>query len=213
MTGSFCGSVVASRNLTRGGGSSSVFRSALNECVGKHVHFVDEVHLVPAPSRCVLHVVQELARVVDLGARRRVYFDQIDEASLIDLPAARAHSAGLGAHADFAVQALRENTRDGRLADAAGTGEQKRVMHAVAVERICERAAHVLLSDHFGEASWPPLARQSQITHRRSILTQCAGDGPHQPGLRHPTSPLPLLPSGPDGIHDWSSRSSRCGPP
>ena len=31
--------------------------------------------------------------------------------------------------------------------------------------------------------------------------------------LRHPTSPLPLLPSGPDGIHDWSSRRNRCGPP
>ena len=32
VTGSFCGSVVASRNFTCGGGSSSVFRSALKEC-------------------------------------------------------------------------------------------------------------------------------------------------------------------------------------
>ena len=32
VTGSFCGSVVASRNFTCGGGSSSVFSSALNEC-------------------------------------------------------------------------------------------------------------------------------------------------------------------------------------
>src|SRR5579872_3607240 len=39
------------------------------------------------------------------------------------------------------------------------------------------------------------------------------GDGSHQLGLRHPTSPLPLLPSGPDGVHDWSSRRSRCEPP
>src|SRR3974377_1528405 len=39
------------------------------------------------------------------------------------------------------------------------------------------------------------------------------GGGPHQPELRHPTSPLPLLPSGPDGVHDWSSRRSRCGTP
>ncbi len=31
VTGSFCGSVVASRNLTCGGGSSSVFNSALKE--------------------------------------------------------------------------------------------------------------------------------------------------------------------------------------
>ena len=33
VTGSFCGSVVASRNFTCGGGSSSVLSSALNECV------------------------------------------------------------------------------------------------------------------------------------------------------------------------------------
>ncbi|MNJ81891.1 hypothetical protein D3C77_809390 [compost metagenome] len=33
VTGSFCGSVVASRNLTCGGGSSRVFSNALNECV------------------------------------------------------------------------------------------------------------------------------------------------------------------------------------
>jgi putative transposase len=39
------------------------------------------------------------------------------------------------------------------------------------------------------------------------------GGGPRQRELRHPTSPLPLLPSGPDGVHDWSSRSSRHGPP
>jgi len=39
------------------------------------------------------------------------------------------------------------------------------------------------------------------------------GDDPYQPELRHPTSSLPLLPSGPDGIHDWSSRRSRYGPP
>src|ERR1700761_5166159 len=39
------------------------------------------------------------------------------------------------------------------------------------------------------------------------------GGDPYQPELRHPTSSLPLLPSGPDGIHDWSSRRSRYGPP
>jgi hypothetical protein len=29
-----------------------------------------------------------------------------------------------------------------------------------------------------------------------------SGGSSHQLWLRHPTSPLPLLPSGPDGIHD-----------
>ncbi len=31
--------------------------------------------------------------------------------------------------------------------------------------------------------------------------------------LRHPTSPLPLLPSGPGGVYGWSSRRDRCGSP
>ncbi len=44
-------------------------------------------------------------------------------------------------------------------------------------------------------------------------LDSDSGGGPHQLELRHPTSPLPLLPSGPDGIHDWSSRRSRREPP
>ena len=29
---------------------------------------------------------------------------------------------------------------------------------------------------------------------------------------RHPASPLPLLPSGPDGVHGWPSRGDRRGP-
>ena len=80
VTGSFCGSVVASRNLTCGGGSSSVLSSALKECVDEHVHFVDEVHLVAAAGGRVLHVVEQLARVIDLGARGGIDFDEIDEA-------------------------------------------------------------------------------------------------------------------------------------
>ena len=44
VTGNFCGSVVASRNLTCGGGSSRVLSSALKLC-DEHVHFVDQVTL------------------------------------------------------------------------------------------------------------------------------------------------------------------------
>ena len=91
----------------------------------EHVHFVDEIDLVAAARGRVLHVVQQLARVIDLGARGGVHLDQIDEAPGIDLAARRAFPAGLGAHALLAVQALREDSRDGRLADAARAGEQE----------------------------------------------------------------------------------------
>ena len=79
-------------------------------------------------------------------------------------------------------------------------------------ERIHQRPAHVLLADELGEFLGAPFARQRGVAHERS-LAQRHGGGPHQLKLRHPTSSLPLLPSGPDGIHDWSSRRNRCGPP
>ena len=42
------GSVVAKMNLTCDGGSSRIFSRALNASVREHVHFVDDVDLVPA---------------------------------------------------------------------------------------------------------------------------------------------------------------------
>jgi hypothetical protein len=58
------------------------------------VHLVDEVHLVAAAGRRVLHVVEQLARIVDLGARRRIDLDQVDEAAFVDFPASGANAAG-----------------------------------------------------------------------------------------------------------------------
>src|SRR5207237_2968709 len=61
-----------------------------------------------------------------------------------------------------------------------------------------------------------PFARQRGVAHLNSSATLKFSDreaARTSSCLRHPTSPLPLLPSGPDGIHDWSSRRSRCEPP
>jgi hypothetical protein len=92
-----------------------------------------------------LHVVEQLAGVVDLGARGGVDLDEIDEAALVDF-AARAHNpAGIRTHAALAVQRFRENARDRGLADAAGTGEQERVVDLAAVERVAQGAQHMLL--------------------------------------------------------------------
>ena len=44
------------------------------------MNLVDEVHLVSRARRRELHVLQQLARVVDLGARCRVDLDQIEVA-------------------------------------------------------------------------------------------------------------------------------------
>ncbi len=146
----------------------------------QHVHFVDQIDLVAAACRHVLHVVEQLARVVDLGARRRVHLDQIDEAPLVDLATGRALAARRRRDALLTVEALGQNPRDRRLADATRAGEQERVVHAIVVERIRQRAQHVLLADHLGEVARPPGTSESGVTHG-------VGGSPHQPnfGTRH----------------------------
>ena len=46
----------------------------------EHVYFVDQVDLVASTTRRVPHVVQQFARVLDLGAACSVHLDQVDEA-------------------------------------------------------------------------------------------------------------------------------------
>ena len=148
--------------------------------IRQHVHLVDEVHLVAPARRRVLDVVEQLAGVVDLGARGRIDLDEIDEAALVDLAAGRADAAGIRAHAALAVQGFREDARDGGLADAARAGEQERMMNLAAVEGVGERTQHVLLPHHLREALRPPFSRQYDIAHRTSLAVTGKGGGPRQ---------------------------------
>ncbi len=141
------------------------FQQRVERVLGEHVHFVDQVDLVAAARRRVLHVVQQVARVVDLGLRRRVDLDQVDEAAFVDLDAGAALAAGLRGDALLAVERLGEDARDRRLADAARAREQVRVMQPARLQRVDQRLQHVLLPDRVGEGLGPPFARQDEVTH------------------------------------------------
>ena len=134
----------------------------------QHVHFVDQVDLVASARRRVLHVVEQLARVVDLGARGRVDFEQVDETAGVDVDTGRALAARRRRHAGLAVQRLGEDAGDGRLADAARAGEQERVVDAARIERVGERAADVVLTDELVERARAPFAGEDEVTHRAS---------------------------------------------
>src|SRR5690606_26165330 len=100
------------------------------------------------PGRRVLDVVEQLARVVDFRARRGVDLYEVDEAPVINFAAGAADTTWRRRHPGLAIQRLREDACDGRLADAAGAGEQERVVQAVVVERIDQGPQHMLLADH-----------------------------------------------------------------
>jgi hypothetical protein len=62
--------------------------------IGQHMHLIDEVNLEATSTWRVLHIVEKLSRVFDLGTRRRVNFQEVDETSLSDLCARAALLAG-----------------------------------------------------------------------------------------------------------------------
>ncbi|MCW0438786.1 hypothetical protein NB723_003750 [Xanthomonas sacchari] len=138
--------------------------------LGEHVHFVDQVDLELAARGHVLRVLDHFAHVVHAGVGRSVDLQQIDVAAGVDVQAGRALAARVGAGALLAVQRLGEDARDGGLADAAGAGEQERVVHPAAVQRVGERADHMLLPHQLGETLGAPLAGENEIGHQATVF-------------------------------------------
>ena len=132
---------------------------------GEHVHLVDHVYLVAPARRRVLGRVQQLPHLVDARVGGRVDLQQVHESTRVDLYAGAAFAAGLGRNPGFAVQALGENARQRRLADAAGAGEQVGVVQAVLLQRVAQRPHYVLLPDQAAEIARPPFAGKNLIAH------------------------------------------------
>ena len=150
----------------------------------QHVHFVDQVDLEAPDGRHVARVVEDLAHVVDAGVRRGVELEQIDEAAGVDVDARGAGAARRrGDAVGDAVEALGEDPRDRRLADAARAGEQVGVMQAVARERIGQRRDHVLLPDELAERLRPPLAGEYLVAHPGPGVRRRASQGERSPGV------------------------------
>jgi hypothetical protein len=80
------------------------FQQRIETVPGQHVHLVDEVYLVARAGGRVLNIIQQLARILDPGARGGIDFDQVDETALVDLKAGTALATGLGTDAALAVE-------------------------------------------------------------------------------------------------------------
>ncbi len=153
--------------------------------VGQHVHFIDHVDLEAAGRGLVDGLLEQAGHVVHAAVGGRVQFDVVDEAPGIDLQAGGALAAGLGGDVTLpvgtgAVERLRQDARDRGLADAAGAGEQIGVVQAAALQRMGERAHHMILSDQGGEGLGAPFARQHGTRHGKD----CKGRPRHAAARR-----------------------------
>ena len=143
------------------------FQQGVEGMAGEHVHFVDQVDLEAATARRVLHVVEQLAGVFDLGAAGGVDLDQVDETPFIDFPAHRTGAARRGGDAGFTVQAFGDDACNGGLAHPPSTGEQVGVVQPLAVQGIDQSLEHMGLADHFAERARTPFTCKNLITHRK----------------------------------------------
>ena len=194
------------------------FEERVEGVAREHVHLVDEVHLVTPPCRRVENVLQQFARILDLGARRRVDFQQIDKTAVGDLPASAAHPTGCRGDALLAVEAFGNEPGERGLAHAAGARQQVGMMEPIAAQRVDQGTQHVLLPDHLFEGLRTPTAREYLVTHGVGTGSGWRHDlmgwrRPRPAAPRHTHRQLPLLPSGPGGVCCLALRGDRPGPP
>ena len=143
--------------------------------VRQHVHFVDDVDLEAIARGAERDALLELSHLVDAVVRGAVDLLDVDVVAGRDLFARRAHLAGDGRRAGRlavgadAVEALGEEARARRLADAADAGEEERVGDAVGGDRVGERAGHVLLTGEILERLRAVLAGEDEVAHKAGI--------------------------------------------
>ena len=134
----------------------------------QHVHFVDDVDLVARGDRAIAHALDQLAHVVDAGARGRVHLDHVDMAVLCDGSAIVADAAGIdrgtarSVGADT-VQGTGDDAGGRRLADAAYAGQHEGVGDAAGGDGVAQGAHHRFLADQGREIDRTVFAGEDAI--------------------------------------------------
>ena len=134
--------------------------------LGQHVDLVDDVDLAPGELRQVVDLLAQRSDVVDRIVRGAVDLDHVDRATLVDGHALLAHVAGLGRGPMLADQRLGQDPRGGGLAQPTHAAKEIGMVDAVGRDRVGQRARHVLLADHVGEALRTVFAGEGEVGHR-----------------------------------------------
>ena len=176
-----------------------------------------------------LHILSDLPHIVDAGIRRPVDLNHIDGVSRVISWQLEQLLQGVPV-GPLAVQRLGENSSDRRFADASGAREDIRMgdafgrdrVHQAFARREADRSRRRMCPDGiFGLRPGNPeslhsncvdMSAQYRVITRRiqedfllnsSLIVSRKGTevpGPGDPAA-HRTTYLPLLPSGPGGVH------------
>ena len=136
------------------------------ECLRRqHVHFVDDVDLVAPFGGRELHLLAQVAHLVDAAVRCRVDLEDVERRAIGDLLTIFTGAAGSGRRPLLAVQRLRENLRRARLTRAARSGKEVGMTDASRGNCLGKRPRYSRLSHEILETARPPPAIESYISH------------------------------------------------
>ena len=133
------------------------FQEGVLRTGGKHVHLVDDVDLVPAHHRRVVHPVNQVPHVIHTVVGCGIHLDDIQKTAFLNGFAALAFAAGKLSVRRIAgaVQGLRQNSGRGGLSRSPRAGEQVGLAHIVRFQLMLQNPHDVLLSDDFIETLRP----------------------------------------------------------
>ena len=129
------------------------------------MNLVNQVNLEAGMGRRVLDVLQQFARILDLGPRGCINLDKVNTAALRYLKAGGTFPAGLRTHTTFTVEAFGQNSGNGGFANTACAGKQLGMVQPIIVQRMNQRLEHMLLADHLPKHPGPPFSRQNLVGH------------------------------------------------
>jgi hypothetical protein len=120
------------------------------------VGLVEDVDLALQVRRRVVDPLAQVADRVDPAVGCGIDLDEVEGTTLTDAHARRAGVAWVAVLEVRAVDGLRDNPRERRLARPARTDKQDRVRDAVSADRVAERLDDRLLADDLAERLGPP---------------------------------------------------------
>ena len=125
---------------------------------GEHVHFVDDIHAEARLAGLELHLVDDVADVLDFAVGRRVHLHHIEHAAVFDALTDVTRAAGIAVLGVQAVCRLCQDFGAGGFAGAARAGEQIGVVEAVFLYFVFEGGGDMLLPRHVVKGFRTPLA-------------------------------------------------------
>ena len=121
------------------------------------MHLVDDVDLVPAHHRRIVHSVDQVPYIIHTVVGCGIHLDDIQKTAFLNSFAVLAFTAGKLSvrRITGAVQSLRQNSGRGGLSRSPGAGEQVGLAHIVRFQLMLQNTHDVLLSDDFIETLRP----------------------------------------------------------